>query len=237
MTLRAMLTLLRNNQNWLGGFAALLIAASLIGGFTFDAKSAQRPPLIELLPIEDPSGKALANFHAALLSLPRDETTPLTFLPTTVTATQLPKSIRQQLNRKYYAWKLPLIEQEIHQFLKQRRARPEFISGDFDGDGLKDYAVFIVYGQPEARKTRVIAFMRREAGWKTHRLETNLADDESLPSIKFLALAKKGTRDYDYQRDRKFTYRHDAIFSGYFAKAGVSYVYRKGRFRQIVTSD
>ena len=150
---------------------------------------------------------------------------------------QLPKSIRQHLNRKYHAWKFPLIEQEIHQWMKQRRARPEFTSGDFDGDGLRDYAVFIVYGKPEARKTSVIAFLRRETGWKTHRLETRLAGDESLPTICFLGLAKKGTRDYDYQRDRKFTYRHDAIFSGIFEKAGVSYVYWKGRFWQITTSD
>ncbi len=161
----------------------------------------------------------------------------LLLLPATAQATRLPKSIRQHLNRKYYAWKFPLIEQEIHQFLKQRRAHPEFISGDFDGDGLTDYAVFIVYGKPDARKTSVMAFLRRPTGWKTHRLESNLAGDESLPSDGYLVLAKKGTRDYDYQRDRKFTYRHDAIFVGIFGKAGVSYVYRKGRFWQIVTSD
>ncbi|NOT63309.1 MAG: hypothetical protein HOP19_24130 [Acidobacteria bacterium] len=73
-----MLTLLKNNPIWLGGFAALLIAASLIGVCAFDAKPAQRSPLIHPLAIEDPSGKALANFHAALANLPADEATPLT---------------------------------------------------------------------------------------------------------------------------------------------------------------
>lgn len=73
-----MLTLLKNNPSWLGGFTALLIATSLIGVCAFDAKPAQRLPLIQPLPIEDPSGTALANFHNALLNLPGDETTPLT---------------------------------------------------------------------------------------------------------------------------------------------------------------
>ena len=161
----------------------------------------------------------------------------LLLLPTAAQATRLPESIRQHLNRKYYAWKFSLIESEIHQFLKQRHARPDLISGDFDGNGRTDYAVYIVYGKPPARKISVVVWLSTETGWKIHRLETHAAGEENLPSNSYLVLAKKGTRDYDYHRDRKFTYPHDSIFVGIFEKAGVSYVYGKGRFRQIVTSD
>ena len=100
-----------------------------------------------------------------------------------------------------------------------------------------DYAVYIIHSKHGTRKTSVVTFLQRQTGWKKYLLESNTAGDESIPSINYLTLAKKGSRDYDYQRDKKFTYPHDSIFVGFFEKAGVTYVYGKGRFRQIVTSD
>jgi hypothetical protein len=48
---------------------------------------------------------------------------------------------------------------------------------------------------------------------------------------------KKGERDYNYETDKKFTYKNDAVFTGYWEKGGVTFVYERGKFRSIVTSD
>jgi hypothetical protein len=48
---------------------------------------------------------------------------------------------------------------------------------------------------------------------------------------------KHGEWDYNYETQQYFTYPHDAIFTGIFEKGGSSYLYEKGRFRSIITSD
>ncbi len=53
----------------------------------------------------------------------------------------------------------------------------------------------------------------------------------------YIALMKKGEKDYDYETDKNFIYKNDALFSGYFEKGGSSYIYEKGKFRGITTSD
>lgn len=48
---------------------------------------------------------------------------------------------------------------------------------------------------------------------------------------------KKGSRDYNFETGKNFIYKNDAIFVGIFEKAGESYVWQKGKFISIVTSD
>jgi lysophospholipase L1-like esterase len=67
--------MLNDNRTWLGVIAALLITASV---FTFDKPTQPRPPLLQPLPVEDPSGVALHNFHAALTNSLANEAAPLT---------------------------------------------------------------------------------------------------------------------------------------------------------------
>ncbi len=144
------------------------------------------------------------------------------------------------MNKNFYNWKFVLIHKEIHDYFKtriSRQTRPYLIKGDFDSNGQIDYAVYIVHGKRRTRKASAIAFLKLGSTWKKYILESGTAGDETFPSISYLALQKKNSWYYDYHKDKKYKFAHDAIFFGYFEKAGVSYVYRKRRFRQIVTSD
>ena len=49
-------------------------------------------------------------------------------------------------------------------------------------------------------------------------------------------LMRKGAEDYDYEKQREFTYPRDAIFTG-FGMGGTTYLYEYGLFRAITTSD
>lgn len=57
------------------------------------------------------------------------------------------------------------------------------------------------------------------------------------PDGEYLSLARKGTRDYNYNQQKEITYANDAILTGIFEKGGSSYVYRKGRFISFISSD
>jgi hypothetical protein len=48
---------------------------------------------------------------------------------------------------------------------------------------------------------------------------------------------KKGERDYNYGTGKNFIYKMDAIFVGLGECCGSSYIWQKGKFISIVTSD
>lgn len=163
----------------------------------------------------------------------------LSFAQSAGSATSLPASIRRQLDKHFLQWKFVVIESEIHQFVQERHgreARPDWIQGDFDSDGQTDYAVYVTHGKAQARKQSVVVLLKRGTDWRRFLLSSSPSEDP-VPTITYLLRCNKGAKDYDYHRNKTFHYPHDAVFFGYFAKAGTSYVYRKGRFRAIVTSD
>jgi hypothetical protein len=51
-----------------------------------------------------------------------------------------------------------------------------------------------------------------------------------------LILMPKGGEDYDYEGQRDFIYPRDSIFSGV-GMGGTSYIWEKGKFRALTTSD
>ncbi|MEO6589056.1 MAG: hypothetical protein ABIP06_06990, partial [Pyrinomonadaceae bacterium] len=109
-----------------------------------------------------------------------------------------------------------------------------FLVGDWNGDGKRDYAVLINYGfetlndGKKLPRTVTIAFVSRSKNLKHFVLDT---------SGEYIAFEKKGTTSYDYETDSRFKFSNDAIFSGIWEKAGVSYVWRKDKFIYFVTSD
>lgn len=150
----------------------------------------------------------------------------------------LPENMRAALNQKFPGWKPAEVDESIHAFLKESVspfARPDIMSGDFDGDRTIDYAVLI---QQELRvqKARagrshefyLVIFLRPSKGFQMHVLN---------PEGEYLGLMRRGAWDYDYAIQSFFTYQHDTIFTGIFEKGGSSYIYKNGRFQPIVTSD
>jgi hypothetical protein len=150
----------------------------------------------------------------------------------------LPASIKTILDGRFPGWSYLPVDDEIRKFLKEyvsEYARPDLINGDFDGNGRTDFAVLIEENarspkraDSEMRKARLVVFLTKAAGF-----EIKVLDPEGA----YLALIKQGDWDYSYETNQYFTYKNDAIFAGIFEKGGTSYVYKKGRFRSIITSD
>ncbi len=151
---------------------------------------------------------------------------------------QLPSIVRAELDKRFSGWRFPKVDEGIHRYLRENISadtRPEFISGDFDGNGQLDYAVIIEHGvalnedgNPVRPNGYVVAFLKNG-----DKLKFYMVDDGG----EYITLMKKGEKDYDYGTDKNFIYKNDAIFSGYFEKGGSSYIYEKGKFRGITTSD
>lgn len=151
----------------------------------------------------------------------------------------VPLAIKAELDKRFPGWRFPKIDPEIGKYLSERNKQdtyPEFISGDFDGNGQMDYAALIEDGTallnedgvPVEANRELIVFLKNGSKFKFHTLDE---------ASEYIALIKKGERGYSYETDKKFTYRNDAIFTGYWEKGGVSLVYEKGKFRSITTSD
>ncbi len=148
-----------------------------------------------------------------------------------ITVKKLPNAIKTILDRDYPGWQFAEVAKEIYEFFKMEKVEfdPNFIMGDFDGNGKRDYAIQIVHGG----KRIVLAFLKKGNFFKKYVLETS---PEPNPDI-YLWLLKKGEKDYDYEAEKEFFYPTDAIGVIYFEKAGVSYIFKKGKFQMIVTSD
>jgi hypothetical protein len=150
---------------------------------------------------------------------------------------ELPVSIRQLLNRKFPGWKFVDVSDEVLQFLKQEMngASPVIVKGDFDGNHRVDYAVLIRHGdlwyqgQVIGPRHLLVVFLRRAAGYKMHVIKE--------PNGQYIALAKKGTHDYNYNTDKEITYLNDSIITVIPEKGGSSYVYWKGKFYTFISSD
>jgi hypothetical protein len=183
------------------------------------------PPQIEVIPQQPSSIDNSINIH-------RYQTEPNP-IP------EVPLAIKTELDKRFPDWRFPKIDPEIGRYLREHHTPdmyPEFISGDFDGNGQIDYAALIEDGTallneegvPVEASRQLIVFLKNGKKFKFHSLDQ---------ASEYIALIKKGERGYSYETDKKFTYKNDAIFTGFWEKGGVSLVYEKGKFRSIVTSD
>lgn len=153
-------------------------------------------------------------------------------------ADELPSSARLTLNRRFPGWKFAEVSEEVRQFFAtdMKGELPYLISGDFDGNAQPDYAVLIWHGKVRNDEGKAIwprsflvVFLRKGRRYRTHVIKD--------PNGEYLALAKKGSRGFNYDKQTNMTYSKDAIVTGIFEKGGSSYVYENGRFRTFVSSD
>jgi hypothetical protein len=150
---------------------------------------------------------------------------------TNLVNTPLPKIIKTTLDQQYPGWRFSKVSKDIYEFLAKEKIKldPNLISGDFDGNGSKDYAVQITHG----KKRIIIAFLKNDDSFAEFILESNPANETDL----YLWLFKSGEQDFDYETGEKFSYANDSIGVLFFEKSGVSYVFEKGNFRKIWSSD
>ena len=150
----------------------------------------------------------------------------------------MPLPIKILLNRNFIDWSFPEVSKDDCFAVKQSggpNAQPYLINGDFNDDGRLDYAVLIQQG---AKATdggavkpvilHIVVFFRKRDGYQMYHVTYEGGGS--------LMLMRKGETDYDYDKQREFTYPRDAIFSG-MGMGGMSYLYEYGLFRAIITSD
>jgi hypothetical protein len=152
-----------------------------------------------------------------------------------VTRPALPGLIRAELGRAYPGWRFATVAPELRAQLA-RGQTPDWIAGDFDGDGRRDYAAQIVHPSTAHGTQHVVAFLRRGGGYQ--RLLVS-----SFPQSRgaYLALARRGERvadlEADLNGDSTFVLRADAVHILVGQEAGSTCVYERGRFRCVLSSD
>lgn len=138
---------------------------------------------------------------------------------------RLPDEIRADLTRHLGKWR----------FAPNRTSEGEKCTtqaaGDLDGNGQTDFAVYVVAGKGVAEtRQRLIVYLQKEDGYARRTLDKTAPGGDLC-----LHLFRKGTRDENYETGKRFRYQHDTV--GLFNKGGSSYVYWRGRFYRITTSD
>jgi hypothetical protein len=159
------------------------------------------------------------------------------------TQSMLPSSVRKDLDKRFGPW------HGVTNKAENGKSCPTSIRGDFDGDGQEDFALHIVVklagpapwhidGNPtiyvsptEPEQQRVILYLRRGTGFVSKTLFQHPPNQ-----LDCLVLHRKGARDYRYDLGRYFRYRLDTV--GVVAgMVGVSYIYERGKFNEVVTVD
>lgn len=138
---------------------------------------------------------------------------------------RLPNDCRKILNKSFPAWKFAQVPEAVSQYHKENKSpfKPYLVRGDWNGDGKIDYAALIEY----RKTTRTIAFVRLQTKYKHYNLEGG----------DYIQVFKKGEKDYSYTSHKNFVYKNDSIFVGIGECCGSSYIWRRGKFVGIVTSD
>jgi hypothetical protein len=148
---------------------------------------------------------------------------------------KLPNECEKILNKSFKGWKLAQIPNEVSEYHKEKKFpfEPNFIKGDWNGDGQGDYAALIEQGTLKnaegadiGKQKFIVAFVRIKNGYKHFNFDGG----------DYIQLMRKGSKDYNYETSKNFHYKTDAIFGG-IGQAGVSYVWKKGKFIEITTSD
>lgn len=154
----------------------------------------------------------------------------------------IPDAIRAALDKRFPGWTFMDVSDEIRQALKTYGVSdhdPACIQGDFDGNGQADYALLITHrevnavaetGQVAIAKTALVAFLQKAGRYKFYLVNPEGGGD-------YIALGKKGEQAYDYETGRYFHFSNDVIHGCIFERAGSSYIYERGSFKSVLTSD
>lgn len=139
----------------------------------------------------------------------------------------LPDAVRTDLNSHAGNWRLVSIK------VPGGGKCVSVVTGDFDGNGQTDYAVYIVAGKgPTEKRQRLILYLNSGEQYFRRTLSRQSPNNGAC-----LGFFKKGTKDYRYDTHKYFRYRYDTVGLFFPEKGGESYLYWKGRFYPVITSD
>ena len=172
----------------------------------------------------DTAKKALALAVLALLTGP-------TVFPVEKAGPSLPKDGRATLDKECPGWRFAALAAEFRGLLGPGDS-PEWIQGDYDGDGKPDYAAQIICPASPSPAQKTVALLRRAGGFERHTLESFGVGDYT-----FLHPIRKGEELYDFEQDRTMPSPRDAIMIVYEEKASVTHLFEKGAFHRMITAD
>jgi len=152
---------------------------------------------------------------------------------------EIPKKIADVLDSKYPGWylvdNLKIIPRLQSNGVDTTKCRPNFVWGDFDGNGKQDYVVFIerkVASNP--RVQFLVAFLATGSEFNHYLLEEAKGD---AYVTQFIWLAEKGSKTYDFEKDEQFLLEYDSIQLMVYYKSSELIYYDKGEFKRIITGD
>lgn len=153
----------------------------------------------------------------------------------------LPKQVVVILDSKYPNWhlvdNLKIIESPVLQGLDldTTKCRPNFVWGDFDGNGKRDYIVFIERQvDSHSREQFLLAFIAKGSNFQKFLLDQASGD---AYIAEYIWLAKKGSMSYDFENDKEFVLKRDAVELIVIEKGSDLLYFDKGQFKRITTSD
>lgn len=151
--------------------------------------------------------------------------------------TMLLQPCEAQLKAKFKQWRFAPVTPEVAKWAKDQHENPTIASGDFDGNGRTDLALLIQDGPaPEPDYSgrldslNIAVCLDLKTSVKLYLIDNPYCGDG-------ITRARKGHRYYDYEKQTYGTYSEDGVSAYCFEKAGATYVFEKGAFRQIVDSD
>ena len=142
----------------------------------------------------------------------------------------VPAACRAAIETRWRDWRLSPPPRDYAAYAKQQRIEPNVAWADFDDDGTPDAAVLLLTSATRQAQRRLAVCLTRDVGVELHVVREPYCGDG-------IAVIPKGTKAWDYERERGVTYRVNGIHTLCFEKAGATYLFDKGRLRRVVDSD
>lgn len=103
-----------------------------------------------------------------------------------------------------------------------------FIEGDFNGDGMDDFATFLV---DTKGNVALYAFHQTSNGYKKYRLQK-----EGKPEFLGAGLEVEDP-GFIYGGNKELGLEYNGIIYNIYEKTGTTFYYKSGRYRKVLTSD
>lgn len=144
----------------------------------------------------------------------------------TADSSHVPESCIAAINTHLPHWHHAEVSAEVSSWSKQEKLNPVIAIGDFDGNGKIDQAILI-----EHKKIRKIAIcLSADKSTRLLILNNPYCHD-------YVSMSRAGSKHYNFDTDKTETLKNDGVSVSCFQKAGATYLYENGAFRQIVDSD